>query len=324
MEYSKETEANVGDVCFYDKEQDKLIIVSEWSAETHPASRYTPIGIVVIPSSHDVYGTGEAGVMSLKTMSCTDPQSGSSNDSNTSSNRVYMCWGDNSTDISSLPNFNKAPYIGKGSDVGDANSTIIGQYDDSYLPSDGFSAVQCPHDTDAYYYSSSSSYNQAPSPYLTNGERNPLYYQTTSPSSANNAMSDFDGKGNTEKIIAQRGTKDYNSWTPTYNSGADYPAASCCDMFHTEGTQQGDWYLPAMGELGYIMPPFNKINKAIINIRSAYGSSVGITLMEGNNYWSSTEYSSSRARYVIANYGGVLGYYKDRDWYARAFLRVKP
>ena len=128
-----------------------------------------------------------------------------------------------------------------------------------------------------------------------------------------------------KKIITQRGTKDYNSWIPGKATEADYPAASCCDMFYTEGTYQGDWYLPACGELGYIMPSFNKINDAIDKMHTAYGSSVGVDLRNDNLYWSSTEYSSKYARYVGANYGGVNSGSKDGNFiYVRAFLKVSP
>ena len=157
---------------------------------------------------------------------------------------------------------------------------------------------------------------------MTDGSRNPGYYQTTSPSSTNNCLADFDGVGNTEKIIAQRGDKDYSSWIPAFNSETDYPAASCCDMFHTEGTSQGDWYLPACGELGYIMPSFNKINDAIGKMRTAYGSSVGIELGTDYGFWSSTEYSSYSARYVDTDDGYVYGDDKGYDSYVRAFLRA--
>lgn len=233
-----------------------------------------------------------------------------------------MYWGATSIDISTLPNLDQIPIVGSGSNVGDASSTVTGEEHYAYLPSDKFSSVQCPHDTDAYYYSSSSSRDQAPSPYLTDGSRNPAYYQTSSPSSSSNVLADFDGIGNTEKIITQRGTKDYNSWTPDRLSGYDYPAASCCDMFHTEGTSQGDWYLPAYGELGYIMPPFNKINDAIDKMRTAYGSSVGIELNTDRTYWSSTECSSTFTSYINTDNGSNSsngGY----DSFVRAFLHFK-
>ena len=305
------------DLCFYDRTTDSLIIVAgdAWNSSTYPSSRYVPIGVVVVPGSHNVYGDGSCGVMSLKPMNCSTSSTGGTSEQ-------YMYWGVYGTDISALPNLDQVPIVGSGSNVGNASSTVTGEEYYAYLPSDKFSAVQCPHDTDAYYYSSSSSYDQAPSPYLTDGSRNPAYYQTSSPSSSSNALADFDGIGNTERIIAQRGTKDYNSWTPGRTTEADYPAASCCDMFHTEGTSQGDWYLPACGELGYIMPPFNKINDAIGKMRTAYGSSVGVELNTNDDYWSSTEYSSNDARYVSADFGYVGSLNKDYSYSVRAWLRV--
>ena len=305
------------DLCFYDRTTDSLIIVAgdAWNSSTYPSSRYVPIGVVVVPGSHNVYGDGSCGVMSLKPMNCSTPSTGGTSEQ-------YMYWGVYGTDISALPNLDQVPIVGSGSNVGNASSTVTGEEYYAYLPSDKFSAVQCPHDTDAYYYSSSSSYDQAPSPYLTDGSRNPAYYQTSSPSSSSNALADFDGIGNTERIIAQRGTKDYNSWTPGRTTEADYPAASCCDMFHTEGTSQGDWYLPACGELGYIMPPFNKINDAIGKMRTAYGSSVGVELNTYDSYWSSTEASSIDARGVDAYDGTVSDTSKYSNLYVRAWLRV--
>ena len=306
-----------GDIAFYDKDNDKVIIVSQsnWSITDCPADKFEPIGVVVVPGTHNVYGDGSCGVMSLLSMDYDNPSQGTSN------NR-YMYWGVYGTDISTLPNLNQAPIVGSGSNVGDASSTVTGEYNYPYLPSDKFSAVRCPHDTDTYYCSSSSSYGRAPSPYLTDGSRNPAYYQTTSPSSSNNCLADFDGRGNTDKIIAQRGNKDYTSWKPTYNTQADYPAASCCDMFYTEGTQQGDWYLPACGELGYIMPPFNKINEAVTEMRNAYGSSVGVTLHTNSGYWSSSEFNSYEARAVDPSDGHVNYPFKDGYNSVRAWLRV--
>lgn len=311
-------DTKAGDVLLWDKTNQRKLFTSSDNLSNYPAGSYTPIGVVIIPASHNVYGDGSCGVMSLKPMNCDTPSTGGTSEQ-------YMYWGVYGTDISALPNLDQVPIVGSGSNVGDASSTVTGEERYAYLPSDKFSAVQCPHDTDAYYYRSSSSYDQAPSPYLTDGSRNPAYYQTSSPSSSSNALADFDGIGNTKKIITQRGTKDYNSWIPTYNSETDYPAASCCDMFHTEGTSQGDWYLPACGELGYIMPPFNKINDAIGKMRTAYGSSVGVELGTNNYYWSSTEDSSNYDRSVYAGSGRVGIDGKDsRGSYVRAFLKVSP
>lgn len=304
------------DIVLCNKTTNKLLIVpnNEFSSNSYPSSTYSPVGVVVIPGSHNVYGDGSCGVISIVSMSCSTPATGSTSEQS-------MYWGDYGTDISTLPNLNKAPYVGTGSSVGDSSSTVVGQYTYPYLPSDKFSAVQCPHDTDTYYYSSSSSYYQAPSPFLTDGSRNPAYYQTSSPSSTSNALSDFDGVGNTDKIVAQRGTKNYTSWKPTSSTEADYPAASCCDMYYTDGTKQGDWYLPACGELGYIMPNFNKINTTINTLKNAY--SVGVQLDSSYYYWSSSEFSSYNARYVYTDDGYVSNRNKNDDLYVRAFLRIK-
>ena len=305
------------DICFYDKSNDKLIIVpgADFSAPAYPSSGYSPVGVVVVPGTHNVYGDGSCGVMAIKPMNYDTPTTGGTSEQD-------MQWGGSDTDIPTLSNLNYIPYVGTGSSVGDASSTVIGEYPYPYLPSDKFTAVQCPHDTDAYYYSDSSSNYQAPSPYLTDGSRNPAYYQTSDPSSASNAFADFDGVGNTQKIIEKRGPKDYSSWKPTYNIDVDYPAASCCDMFYTDGTKQGQWYLPACGELGYIMPKFKKINQSIAALRSAYGDSVGVQLASNGDYWSSSECSRNNARSVNTGSGVVFVGSKGYNNYVRAWLRV--
>lgn len=297
----------VGDLCFYDRTTDSLIIVASdaWNISTYPSSRYVPIGVVVVPGSHNVYGDGSCGVMSLKSMNCSTPSTGSTSEQS-------MYWGVRGTNISGLRDLDQVP---TGNTL---NGIPTGSTSYGYLPSDKLSGTQCAHNMDAYYNSSP----YIPSPYFLTGSRNPGYYQTSSPSSSSNALADFDGIGNTAKIITERGTKDYNSWTPGRTTQADYPAASCCDMFHTEGTQQGDWYLPACGELGYIMPPFNKINDAIGKMRTAYGSSVGVELATNGSYWSSTEYSSDHARIVDTDDGSVVNNFKTIGYSVRAWLRV--
>ena len=306
-----------GDYVLYDKVNQELVCISS-SADlsNYPSESYTPIGIVVIPASHNVYGDDSCGIISLRPMDYWTPSIGGNSEQG-------MYWGVYDTNISALPDLDRVPFIGTGSNVGDVNSTVIGYQSSGCIPSDKFSAVQCPHDTDAYYYTSVDIIEQAPSPYLTDGSRNPAYYQTTPPSSTDNCLADFDGIGNTAKIIAQRGIKDYSSWKPSYNSEDDYQAASCCDMFYTEGTQQGDWYLPAMGELGYIMPPFNKINKAITKIKFAYSSYAGIYLQSDRGYWSSTEDKNKYARSLYIPDGSANRKAKnDNKIYVRAFLRA--
>lgn len=300
------SESGPGDYCFYDKQQNKVIIIpNSTDLSLLSTDNYVPIGVVVVPGKHNVYGDGSCGVMSLKEMNCDTPSTGGTSE-------YYMYWGEYNVDIPDLLYFNEVP-IGNTSDGIPTESNKEG-----YLPSDRFSLIQCLHDTDAYY----NQYTLSPSPYFTDGSRNPGYYQITSPLSSANALSDFDGIGNTNKMISKRGTKDYSSWIPNRETEEDYPAASCCNMFYTEGTSQGDWYLPAIGELGYIMPPFNKINTAIDNIIQTYGSSIGIKLND-YHYWSSTQQTSGRAWYIDPSQGHARWDIKDDDVNVRAFIRIK-
>ena len=270
--------------------------------------------MVIVPGIHDVYGDGSCGVMSLKEMTCDSPDSGS-----TSPKTIH--WGGDGDDIS-LPSLDRVPTGNTSNGIPNGQT---GQDDFAYLPSDQFSDRQCAHDTDAYYFGSSY-LTPIPSPYLTDGSRNPGYYQTSSPSSTSNALADFDGIGNSQVLwdlaTSQSDWKTASSITNDDRSGY-YPAACCCWRYHTEGTSQGDWYLPACGELGYIMPPFNKINDAINKMCTAYGSSVGVKLSNGIGYWSSTEHSTNYyARLVISNSGAVERGSNASSANVRAWLRV--
>ena len=291
-----------GDVLFYDNTEQKKIIFRASDFTGIDTSRYTPIGVVVVPGTHNVYGDGSCGVISLKFMNCNTPNNGNTSPQN-------MCWGID--DIPSLSSFDSVP-------VGNTSDGLPTEIDNSgFLPSDEFSSIgfQCNHDSDVYYSKGST----IPSPYLTDGSRNPGYYQISSPSSINNCLSNFDGKDNTNKILEVRGTKDYSSWKPTSSSQDDCPAASCCDMFYTKGTQQGDWYLPAMGELGYIMPSLNKINETITNLQNIYGSSVGVDIR--SSIWSSTLYYGGYARTLATSNGAVNVQFKSMNEFVRAFLK---
>lgn len=304
------TEAVAGDVCMYGINEGKLIVVNDWDASKYPIDTYVPIGLVVVPGSHNVYGDGTCGVMSLNHMNCSSPTTGGS--------AQNMYWGVYGTDIDTLENLDKVPYVGSNGSVGD---TVIGVTGKAYLPSDhaNFTAVTNPYDPGTkYYYNDSDKY--IPSPYMNDGTFNPNYSMTGSPSSAANCLADFDGKGNTQKIIEVRGSKDYSSWTPSATTQADYPAASCCDMYFTQGTNQGDWYLPSAGELGYAVVRQQAINDKINElVRAGITSANPVQLYY---YWSSSEDSSSNARHLDFRNGNVRYSYKDNSNYVRAFLRV--
>ena len=248
--------------------------------------------------------------MSLNHMNCNTPTIGGSHQ--------YMYWGDVSTDVGTLPNLDEVPYVGSNGNVGD---TIIGVIGYAFLPSDysGFTKVANPYDNGTnYYYNDGNKY--IPSPYMNDGSFNPNYSLTDSPSSNLNCLSDFDGYGNTKKILEVRGTKDYSSWKLTYNAQADYPAASCCDMYSTVGIPQGSWYLPACGELGYVCVRRQALDNSLNKLIQGGVSSANVFV--SYYYWSSSEYSSASARFVGLYNGDVSSYSKNDGYYVRAFALV--
>ena len=275
-------------------------------------SGYTPIGVVVIPASH--MDDNKARMMSTRWMSCEDPENGS---------LTYqtMVWG-TATDLSGLTNFTQVPIIARYDDESAGGVTALTEPQaiymagtSAFLPSDypTFTGETNSKDPGTKWYQSNTYWRQnesgetvvsaynfyAPSPYAADGMPNPLYRATSySGGSINNALSYFDGRNQTDVILEARGTKDYSSWKPTYNTPTDVPAASCCDMYHTVGTSQGDWYLPSCAELGYIVARLNDINNAMTKVN-------GMQSLPSGWAWSSSEYSDSIARGVDFDHGFV-------------------
>ena len=106
------------------------------------------------------------------------------------------------------------------------------------------------------------------------------------------AKQDFNWKANTLAIIA------------TFTSDTvDNNAAINCNSYSTEGTNAGDWYLPAAGELySYVYgggTNYSKINTTMGKLGWTFGS---------RSFWSSSEYNSNAA-WLVISYGGSMYYY---------------
>ena len=266
---------------------------------TEAIPTYTPIGVEVVPAEHDVYGTGQAGIMSLAEMSYSAPDTGSSS-------HLSMYWGGRNADTS-LPNLDKVNLV-------DGTIDTYG-----YLPSDKFTGATSLDGVSKYGNTS----NNAPSPFNADGSRNEAYY-TTAYSTAN-ALSDFDGVGNTTVLTdlatAQSDWKTASTITNNSNNGY-YPAACCAWRFHTAGTDQGQWYLPACGEFGYVVNRISAINTTINKVLSVYSSVVAAAMYTSNYYWSSSEVNANLARNLSMNDGLINYNNKYNKYYVRAFLRV--
>jgi len=113
--------------------------------------------------------------------------------------------------------------------------------------------------------------------------------------SQTDAKTDYNGKANTAKIVTA-----YSSDTASNN------AAVYCNTYHTEGTNSGDWYLPAAGEI-YMYVYKNVIGNSTLRITlNTFGKD-----LSDMNFWSSSEYDSGRAWAVYYNSDNVVNHYKN-------------
>lgn len=84
--------------------------------------------------------------------------------------------------------------------------------------------------------------------------------ELTNYSNSGTAITDMNGKANTQ-VVLQYATAQTDwrtasaiSWT---NAAGYYPLFECSWRYHTSGTAQGDWFVPAAGQINYIT--FNNI-----------------------------------------------------------------
>jgi hypothetical protein len=248
--------------------------------KTIPLSKWntslgTAIGVVVVPEGFAP--DGKVRIVSLY---------GVDDDGNQSSSDEDMMWGLFNSNVASLTNYSKVPT------TDNAGSTSSGSDDEGYLPSDNFTGATSFVDPKSKYNSTS---NMIPSPYLGDNP-NPEYYKTIS---GNNALSDFNGLSNTETLVGL---------------GSDYVAANACWKYK-DGSSNLQWYLPAMGELGYIIPRLNEINNTLTALGGLSFSIVGF-------FWSSSEAIGDNA-YCVASSGRVDTVMTPMDYKARPFTLIE-
>jgi hypothetical protein len=234
-----EKPALAGDIAYWDGSKVKTVSQDKWDA-----SLGTPVGVVVVPTGFAP--DGKARMLSLYWVNSLGQS--------TTNSSVYVKWDNSSNKVdTSLVNYTKVPL------TDNAGSTTTGTSYYGKLPSDhdsflGNTSYVDPitkYDVPQQY----TTIQMVPSPYLVidGVERpNPAYYAEIS--GYNNALADFDGKGNTDVLVAL---------------GANYVAANAARNYKVTGAEEIEWYLPAVGELGYIMPRLNKIQNALTKLDAA-------------------------------------------------------
>lgn len=264
-------------------------------------------------------------MMSLVNMSTSTPKTGQVD---ASAGQYTIAFGTSKTTITGLPYYkslNRVLNDEKGT-LASVDSMSVPGLDGSIstltpsccIPTNAFINELCLHDKNCQYYLTS----YGPSPYYTDNSRNPVYYSKEL--AEDNALANFDGKEDTAKITAFRdkySEKDYDQWVPG-DTLANYPAASACDMFSPSGTSEHEWYLPSVGEIGYVIARFKEINEAITQINEIFGC--GYTLHPNGYYYTSTALNYQNVYYWLVNRGRVLCGDPSTKCLVRAFRRYTP
>ena len=116
---------------------------------------------------------------------------------------------------------------------------------------------------------------------------------------------DFSGKSNTKTIV---------DYCRTNNKSC--PAAEYAYNYRTVGTETGDWYLPAGGELQSIYDNKAKLNATL----QALGKTKLNSSSNYRNYWSSSEDDGYDAWFLNFYAGGWASDWKDASYSVRPVL----
>ena len=238
----------------------------------------TPVAVVVIPASH--MSDGKCRGMSLCNMSYVTPQTGTLGigNGNAETNGTNLMWGVHGTHVSGLTNYDTVKTTGGTTDYGYFPSdlykgmtkiTIVdGCTTEKKLIEYDMTTQDSADDTEAVWWRTIDNIGIGGvgdellviSPYASDGSQNPAYL------TKGQALSDMGGKANTEVLVNLSAIKDTYSGGAFENIEANYPAAFACYLFSTVGTDQGDWYLPALGELGYLYTRIKRINESLASL----------------------------------------------------------
>lgn len=108
----------------------------------------------------------------------------------------------------------------------------------------------------------------------------------------------FNGRENTDKALALAdGTSS--------NTQAAFPIFYAANIFYTNGTSAGDWYVPSYKELSLYQANYADINAKITAVKTASSAIVNTV---NANQWSSTEGSNSGSSWLLGSSGSWSGF----------------
>lgn len=261
--------------------------------EEDSKSLYIPIGVCAIPSSHNVFGNGKAGVIGLK-------------------EDTSKSWCTNSllTDTV-LKNYTSYPALDK-----EGNFLEITTIPNLVFPSDIFFDIISTDGETGYSLEGKNpdTINYIPSPFNKDKSRNKFYY-----SGDNNVFSDFNGKDNTKTLIGLGEDYEAAIWCNNYIVNN-----VVTDKWYLPSTGE-------MGYVSNKASTINRTIQKIIEIFGEdVADNLSLPKAAGelaSPYWTSTEVNDRYSALIFLGYG-VMSYpssfIKSSKNYVRPFLQVDP
>ena len=265
----------VGNIVLYDNINKQMIHCkpSDYNLTTYQDDQFTPIGVVVIPSSHT--NDGKNVIMSIALMSAKNPDVGITSESDyedLNSNDYQLLFGGYGKELSNSEKYN-IPYVGEIPSLENAifydevkykeiDDTFRGTVPNNFLK-DG-DVNQDPDNPNNYYFYGADIFNDIylmPSPYDSNYNKNTKFFNKSN-SGGTNIFLDMNGYELTQKYLTLLDNDNWKTSANIDNNGQNLPYLQCCWRFHTNGTKQGEWYAPSIGECCYVSPKLAEINAA--------------------------------------------------------------
>lgn len=307
---------NVGDVVFVDKESEVITAVPKELIKDIDPERYEPIGIVVVPSNHNMYGTGECGIIALHCLSAQTPDTGCSGDD---AENIAYGTGVLPDDLPKVEYWNSSGELSEGRNY----------KDDVWTTNDPNNSPVFPKENEEGDFSVDRRTRFIADPTL--GYKNLGFRKYTSPYDAqlksnlkyiNNVYphgdSIFSGKAYNKKILD---TLVEETWkTASAITDTDFPLIKSAWRYHTIGTKQGDWYVPSVLEIGYLLNRNVTISNSATELENLYNKNFAGS---PEPIWSVTACNNSSKAEFVYGQGGVVQEARANAHYAIAFTTMK-
>lgn len=300
--YPESNDYSIGSVVFYSSDSENAgfysVSADDYTSIYAEYTGLTAIGVVAVPST--ITGDNTVRIVALKYGSYSNPDEGSTT-------AEAMRWGyyrnQSNTDGADCTYYYTSFVEGKTNDenlelvtnnrtIGTSSSSSVSSNNRCYLPRYEYSSWTNSSTSSTYWYyeNDGSTYAWAPDPTST-------YF-----SESGYASADYEGRARVKMVLdfldgyepasGYTFTENYKTAETLNNSRGEgyYPGVTCCWRYSTTGTNQGDWYLPASGELAFLTLYFTQINDGIT---AAIGedTDAGAVMGSTDAYMSSTEKS---------------------------------